>query len=126
MKLEDILGLDFNDPMDRHAQELVHEDQQMLDAVIRIRERSGRSQTDIAVLMGVSPSAVSRIESGERDPHLSTLRRYALAVGAVIRHDVRPLVEVDAQRRQAAAAMDYVQVPYWRSAHAVAWSKAFA
>jgi hypothetical protein len=38
--------------------------------------------------MGVNPSYVSRIESGRQDLHLSTLRRYAFAVGAVIRHNV--------------------------------------
>jgi transcriptional regulator with XRE-family HTH domain len=112
MKLEEILGIDFNDPDDRLAHDLVREDQSMLDALIQVRERSGKTQSQIAELMGVSPSAVSRIESGERDPHLSTLRRYALAVGAVVRHDVRSFDEVE-RRRQVVAAMGHVREFPW-------------
>ena len=41
----------------------------------------GLSQTEVAARMGTSQSAVARIESGANDVRLSTLERYAAAVG---------------------------------------------
>lgn len=46
-----------------------------------VREKSGMSQTVVAALMGTSQSAVARIEAGEADVRLSTVDRYAAAVG---------------------------------------------
>jgi predicted transcriptional regulator len=41
----------------------------------------GLSQTEVAARMGTSQSAVARLESGEADVRLSTLERYAAALG---------------------------------------------
>jgi len=46
------------------------------------REAAGISQTVVAAKMGTSQSAVARIESGEADVRLSTVERYASAVGS--------------------------------------------
>ena len=43
--------------------------------------------------MGADQSSVSRFESGHSDAHLSAVRRYAKAVGALIRHEVVPVDE---------------------------------
>jgi ribosome-binding protein aMBF1 (putative translation factor) len=45
------------------------------------RESTGLSQTAVAARMSTSQSAVARIESGQADVKLSTLERYAEAVG---------------------------------------------
>ncbi len=42
----------------------------------------GLSQTEVAARMGTSQSAVARLEAGEADVRLSTLERYAEAIGA--------------------------------------------
>jgi DNA-binding XRE family transcriptional regulator len=49
--------------------------------VSRARARSGLTQAEIARRMGTTQSAVARLET-ERLPSLSTLKRYAEAVGA--------------------------------------------
>ena len=98
MNIREQLGIDTRDPGAELARRLVEADRDLLEDLIRVRESSGLSQTDIADLMGVSPSAVSRIESGARDPHLSTLRRYAYAVGAQVSHHVS---RFDAERWHA-------------------------
>jgi len=41
----------------------------------------GLSQTEVAARMGTSQSAVARLESGDADLRLSTLERYAAALG---------------------------------------------
>ncbi len=48
------------------------------------RLSAGLSQTEVATRMGTSQSAVARLESGECDVRLSTLERYAAAVGLAI------------------------------------------
>ena len=44
----------------------------------------GLSQTEVAARMGTSQSAVARIEAGQADLRLSTLERYAAAVGQLL------------------------------------------
>lgn len=45
------------------------------------RVAAGLSQTQVAARMGTSQSAVARLESGDLDTRLSTLERYAAALG---------------------------------------------
>jgi len=45
------------------------------------RVELGMSQTEVAARMGTSQSAVARLESGDADVRLSTLERYADALG---------------------------------------------
>lgn len=47
------------------------------------RQQRGLSQTEVAAEMGTSQSAVARLESGA-DVRLSTLERYAIAIGATV------------------------------------------
>lgn len=45
------------------------------------RVELGLSQTEVAARMGTSQSAVARLEAGDADIRLSTLERYASALG---------------------------------------------
>jgi predicted transcriptional regulator len=54
------------------------------------RRAAGLSQTEVAARMGTSQSVVARLESGEIDARLSTLQRYAAAVGRELELGVRP------------------------------------
>ena len=49
--------------------------------LVEHRRSVGLSQTEVAARMGTSQSAVARLEAGEADVRLSTLERYAAAVG---------------------------------------------
>jgi ribosome-binding protein aMBF1 (putative translation factor) len=48
------------------------------------RQSAGLSQTEVAARMGTSQSAVARLEAGEADLRVSTLERYAAAIGSQI------------------------------------------
>ncbi|MFA5787252.1 MAG: helix-turn-helix transcriptional regulator [Actinomycetota bacterium] len=50
------------------------------------RQKLGLSQTIVAARMGTSQSALARLESGEVDPRISTVERYALALGEELDH----------------------------------------
>ena len=51
------------------------------DDLVRRRHALGLSQTEVAARMGTSQSAVARLETGSTDVLLSTVERYASAVG---------------------------------------------
>ena len=58
--------------------------QRRRDVVRRLataRQEQGLSQTTIAARMGTSQSVVARLEAGGLDMRLSTLERYAAALG---------------------------------------------
>ena len=51
------------------------------DELAERRQRLGLTQTQVAARMGTSQSAGARLESGDADIRLSTLERYAAALG---------------------------------------------
>jgi transcriptional regulator with XRE-family HTH domain len=52
--------------------------------LVTLRQAAGLSQTEVAARMGTSQSAVARLESGAGDLRLSSLERYAAALGRQI------------------------------------------
>ncbi len=48
------------------------------------RRSAGLSQTEVAARMGTSQSAVARLETGDADVRVSTLERYAAAIGSQV------------------------------------------
>ncbi len=61
--------------------DISHRRQQLVAELVAARLELGLSQTEVAAQMGTSQSAVARLEAGEADMRLSTLERYAAAVG---------------------------------------------
>lgn len=54
----------------------------LTDQMLKARARAGLTQDAVAERMGTTKSAVSRLEgAGQHAPSLTTLRRYAKAVG---------------------------------------------
>ncbi|MGW3966841.1 helix-turn-helix domain-containing protein [Amycolatopsis sp. NPDC005003] len=88
--MDELLGIDSSDPKDALADELVKADFAWVDQLVNLRKRLGLSQTQVAEAMGRSQSVVSDIETMSSDPRLSTLRRYALAIGVAVKHRVFP------------------------------------
>jgi DNA-binding XRE family transcriptional regulator len=55
---------------------------ELANQLLKARARAGLTQDAVAERMGTTKSAISRLEgSGKHAPSLSTLRRYARAVG---------------------------------------------
>lgn len=77
-----------NTPSRRRAAALAEADEILHAALIQARSDAGLTQQQLAELMGVSQPTVAGFERYDNDPRLSTVRRYAHAVGVVVEHRV--------------------------------------
>lgn len=69
--------------------EMAERRRRVVAELVSARRREGLSQTAVAARMGTSQSVVARIESAGSDVRLSTLERYATAVGRRIEWRLR-------------------------------------
>jgi transcriptional regulator with XRE-family HTH domain len=76
-----------HEPVFPGFKEMAARRQRMSAGLVARRQALGLSQTEVAARMGTSQSAVARLESGDADVRLSTLERYAAALGHML--DVR-------------------------------------
>jgi len=61
--------------------EMAQRRRQLLAELAEQRRAAGLSQTQVAARMGTSQSSVARLEAGLADVRVSTLERYAAAIG---------------------------------------------
>lgn len=99
------------------AKVLAREDRLMRSELVRIRRQNKLTQKDVADLLGVSHQAVQKLERYDADPKLSTLRRYANAVGAIVEHSVT----VDVGQSAAMAAPSQWESKASPESEAVFW-----
>jgi len=62
--------------------EMAQRRRQLLAELAEQRRAAGLSQTEVAARMGTSQSSVARLETGLADVRVSTLERYAAAIGS--------------------------------------------
>lgn len=86
--LEELLGIDPNDPLVKRARSLVGASWDMRDELIQIRKDRGLTRSYVAQTMGVSEESVREFEHYSSNPKLSLVTRYAMAVGAFVTHQV--------------------------------------
>ena len=77
-------------PMLPGFREIAQRRRRVIGELAGARRAAGLSQTEVAARMGTSQSVVARLETGETDARLSTLQRYASAVGRELELGVRP------------------------------------
>jgi predicted transcriptional regulator len=70
-----------HDPVFPGFREMAARRKALSEELVARRHSLGLSQTEVAARMGTSQSAVARLEAGSADVRLSTLERYAVAVG---------------------------------------------
>jgi len=73
------------DPSFKEEYDALEPEFALFDELLKARSRAGLTQTDVAERMGTKTPAVARLESGggskKHSPSISTLRKYAKAVG---------------------------------------------
>jgi transcriptional regulator with XRE-family HTH domain len=82
-------GIDPNAPEYQLRKALARADSSLLNDLVRMRKDKGLTQQIVAERMNRDKSAVSNFERLGIDPHLSTIRRYAAAIGAAVTHQVK-------------------------------------
>ncbi|MFJ4267729.1 helix-turn-helix transcriptional regulator [Paenarthrobacter nicotinovorans] len=75
---------DSHDARQILAEDLINETQDLLADLIDLRRAKGLTQDDIAKAIGVTRTAITAFERYDGDPKMSTIVRYAMAVGARI------------------------------------------
>lgn len=70
-----------HEPVFPGFREMAERRRALSEALVARRVHLGLSQTEVAARMGTSQSAVARLEAGEADVRLSTIERYAAALG---------------------------------------------
>ncbi|PNS09296.1 helix-turn-helix transcriptional regulator [Solilutibacter silvestris] len=87
----------MKDPVFAEAFVALEDEYVALEELLRARQRAGMTQADVAERMGVAQSSVGRLEStaGSRKhaPSLTTLRKYAAAVGCELRITLTPIAK---------------------------------
>jgi DNA-binding XRE family transcriptional regulator len=64
------------------AYDALEDEYKLARELLAARSRAGLTQEEVAIRMGTTKSAVSRLEgSGKHSPSLATLKKYAKAVG---------------------------------------------
>jgi transcriptional regulator with XRE-family HTH domain len=74
-----------HDPVFPGIREMAQRRRELADGLVAERVKLGLTQTEVAARMGTSQSAVARLEAADGDIRLSTLERYATALGMELR-----------------------------------------
>jgi len=83
-ELANLVGIDLDSPIQRMAEALVSNDSNLHWELTQLRRNKGITIETVAERMGVSVEHATEFEAYWYDPKQSELRRYALAVEAVI------------------------------------------
>ncbi|CAD6005281.1 helix-turn-helix domain-containing protein [Agreia sp. COWG] len=89
-KLTDLLFPAKQTASQKRAAELAKADYRLLAGLVRTRKLRKMSQQDVADKLGLSQPTIASFERYDGDPKLSTIRRYAHAIGAIVTHQVAP------------------------------------
>jgi DNA-binding XRE family transcriptional regulator len=95
----------MKEPAFRAEFNVLEEEFQLLREMLHARKRAGLTQEDVAMRMGTKAPAIARLEaSGARDkssPSVSTLRKYAHAVGCTLEIHLKPFSKKDLKVKHA-------------------------
>ena len=87
--------MDDNLPIMPGFREMAERRRELAAKLVELRHAAGLSQTQVAARMGTSQSAVARLEAGDVDARLSTLDKYAAAIGQSLDLGINPTRKAD-------------------------------
>jgi transcriptional regulator with XRE-family HTH domain len=94
MKHSDLRAKALSNPEVKAAYDDMQAEFAVLRQMLEARQKAGLNQADVAKLMGTKAPAVSRLEAslatGKRSPSLTTLKKYARAVGCELQVNFVP------------------------------------
>ena len=81
MTYEELKKEILSSPVTKKEYEALEPEYQLLLSVLRCREEQRLSQQDLADITGINRADISRIEHGNANPSLKTIKRLAEAMG---------------------------------------------
>lgn len=103
---EDMVAEWMLDPEFKAEYDALEDEYNLFREMLQARKIAGLTQDDVAMLMGTKAPAVARLEALGNDekysPRISTLRKYAQAVGCKLEIHLRPLNKRQIFRKQRA------------------------
>jgi len=92
------MGTSFNefleeqlkDPEFRREYEALQPEHAIIQAIIDARKTSGLTQKELSERTGIAQGDISKLESGNANPSIKTLKRLALGMGMVLRLEFVP------------------------------------
>jgi ribosome-binding protein aMBF1 (putative translation factor) len=93
------MGTSFNvfleeqlkDPEFRREYEALQPERAIIQAIIDARKTSGLTQKELSERTGIAQGDISKLESGNANPSLKTLKRLALGMGMILRLEFVPI-----------------------------------
>ncbi len=82
----------LKDPGYLQAYEASAEEFEVARALVKARVEANLTQAEVAQRMNTSQGAVARLEGGDGNPSLKTLKKYALATGSRLRVELESSV----------------------------------
>jgi len=89
-KLKDLKDRFTKDPGFREEYTRADEEYALVEALVRARAAAKLTHAELARRLGMTQSAVARLEGGRVSPSIATLRRYAEATGTRLTVDLVP------------------------------------
>jgi DNA-binding XRE family transcriptional regulator len=89
--LQDFLTEEMQDPEFRAVYEALEPEFTIVQALIDARKQNGMTQQQLAERSGIAQSDISKIERGDANPSLRTLKRLAAGMGTRLKLDFQPV-----------------------------------
>ena len=93
------MGTSFNefleeqlkDPEFRREYEALQPEHAIIQAIIDARKTSGLTQKELSERTGIAQGDISKLESGNANPSIKTLKRLASGMGMILRLEFVPI-----------------------------------
>ena len=85
MKWENYKQKKLENPEFKKAYEELEVEYAIMDEMLRLREETGMSQSQLSAKTGITQPDISKLENGNANPSLSTLKKVARAFGKKLR-----------------------------------------
>ena len=89
-KFDDFLKEQLKDPEFKREYEALQPEHAIIQAIIDARKQSGLTQKELSERTGIAQSDISKLEKGNANPSIRTLKRLAAGMGMKLRLEFLP------------------------------------
>ncbi len=90
-KFRDFLEEQLKNPEFKKEYDALEDEFSIINAMIEARKNTGMTQKELSERTGIAQSDISKIETGEANPSLKTLKRLAAGMGMQMRLVFSPI-----------------------------------